>query len=225
VDVTSGAFWAALGSIMLANLVLSGDNAIVIAMAAESLPPPHQRRALVWGSAAAIGMRLALTAVAVAVLQWPYVRLVAAVLLLYIGTTLLRSRHDAAVPAAAAADGVASAIRTILLADLVMSLDNVLAMVAAADGDLLLLALGLLLSIPLIVFGSTLLLRIMRRWPVIKTLGAALLGVLAAQMLLGDPVVVDCCAPGSTLGRRATELLAAVGVVAVGRWRGRRRPG
>jgi len=190
-DFLSPAFWGALGSIILANILLSGDNAIVIALAARSLPPKQQKQAIFWGSAAAIVMRVVLTLIAVEILKWPYLKIVGGILLVYIGVTLLVSDDDDGEedkkPVQA---GMASAIRTILVADLVMSLDNVLAVAAAAKGNTPLLVIGLALSIPLIVFGSTLLLKVMDRFPIIITAGAALLGFLAGEMLVSDPAVV-----------------------------------
>jgi len=189
-DFTTGAFWAALGSIILANIVLSGDNAVVIAMAARSLPPHQQKKAIFWGSAAAIIMRIVLTLIAVEMLKWPYLKLVGALLLLYIGISLL-SEDDGGEGGHKEIGGMAAAIRTILVADLVMSLDNVLAVAAAAKGHTGLLIIGLAVSIPLIIFGSTLLLKVMERFPIIITLGAALLGFLAGEMLLTDPAVAE----------------------------------
>jgi YjbE family integral membrane protein len=190
VELTSAAFWLALGSIILTNIVLSGDNAVVIALAARSLPAEQQRKAIVWGSAAAIVMRVALTLLAVKLLQLPYLKIIGAVLLFYIGTQLLLDEEEEVEEGhAAQRKGMLSAVRTILVADLVMSLDNVLAVAAAAQGSVLLLVLGLGLSIPLIVFGSTLLLKLMERMPVIITLGGALLGFLAGEMLVTDPVL------------------------------------
>ena len=187
-DFTSTTFWAALGSIILANIVLSGDNAVVIAMAARSLPAHQQRKAIFWGSAAAIVMRIILTLVAVEMLKWPYLKIVGALLLLYIGITLL-SDNDGDAEGHAHHGSLMSAVRTILVADLVMSLDNVLAVAAAANGNTPLLVIGLAVSIPLIIFGSTLLLKVMDRFPIIITLGAALLGFLAGEMLFTDPAV------------------------------------
>ncbi len=190
-DLTSAAFWAALGSIIWVNILLSGDNAVVIALAARSLPPQHQKKAIFWGSAAAIVMRIGLTVIALEMLKWPYLKIVGGLLLLYIGTTLLVEDDDGG---GQGGDGrnasVMAAIRTILIADLVMSLDNVIAVAAAAKGDVPLLIIGLAISIPLIIFGSTLLLKVMERFPLIVTAGAALLGFLAGEMLLTDPAVV-----------------------------------
>ncbi len=220
-DITTGAFWAALGSIILANVVLSGDNAVVIALASRALPPSQQKKAIFWGSAAAIVMRIVLTLIAVQMLEWPYLKIVGGLLLVYIGVSLLNEDEGDE----GGGEGVGSmvaAIRTILVADLVMSLDNVIAVAAAAKGNTPLLIMGLAISIPLIVFGSTLLLKVMERFPIIITLGAALLGFLAGEMLLTDPAV----------GQRFPEIshdviniagaVGAVVVVVVGTWLQRR---
>ena len=221
-DFTTAAFWAAVGAITLANIVLSGDNAVVIAMAARSLPPGQRRRAIVWGSAAAVVMRIGLTLVAVEMLKWPYLKIVGALLLLGIGIALLREgaveergHHEIGT--------MAAAIRTILLADVVMSLDNVLAVAAAANGSLLLLVIGLVVSVPLIVFGSTLLLKVMDRFPVIVMLGAALLGFLAGEMMLTDPALHRWFGNLSEAVVRAGGILGAVLVVIVGKQLQRRQ--
>ena len=185
-ELMSAAFWAALGSIILANILLSGDNAVVIALAARSLPPHQQKKAIVWGSAAAIVMRVVLTLIAVEMLKWPYLKLIGGVLLLYIGVTLMLEEEDVETGQDEHNTGMMAAVRTILIADLVMSLDNVLAVAAAAKGNTLLLILGLGISIPLIVFGSTMLLKVMERFPIIITAGAALLGYLAGEMMASD---------------------------------------
>ena len=220
-DFTSGAYWAALGSIILANIVLSGDNAVVIAMAARSLPAHQQKKAIFWGSAAAIVMRIILTLIAVEMLKWPYLKIVGALLLLYIGISLL-SEDDGDEDGHNEIGGMAAAIRTILVADLVMSLDNVLAVAAAAKGNTALLIIGLAVSIPLIIFGSTLLLKVMERFPIIITLGAALLGFLAGEMLLTDPAVVARFGELSHTVINAAGVIGAVIVVAVGLWMQRR---
>ena len=189
-ELTSAAFWAALGSIIWVNIILSGDNAVVIALAARALPPHQQKQAIFWGSAAAIVLRVVLTVIAVEMLKWPYLKIIGALLLLYIGVTLMLEDDDHEGNGDRQTGGLLAAIRTILIADLVMSLDNVLAVAAAAKGDIALLVIGLALSIPLIIFGSTLLLKVMERFPIIITAGAALLGFLAGEMLLTDPALV-----------------------------------
>ena len=222
-DLTSPTFWAALGSIVLANVVLSGDNAVVIAMASRALAPTQRRRAIVWGSAAAIVMRIALTLIAVELLRWPYLKIVGSLLLFYIGITLLRTDEETG--DAPAQRGTLAAIRTILVADLVMSLDNVLAVAAAANGNTLLLVIGLVVSIPLIVFGSTLLANVMARFPVIVTLGAALLGFLAGEMLVSDPAVTTRVGEPSDGIVDGAGVAGAGLVVTVGRWLRRRQAG
>ncbi len=187
-DFMSPLFWSAFGSILLANIVLSGDNAVVIAMAARTLEPQQRSKAIFWGSAAAIVMRIILTIVAIQLLTLPYLKMIGAVLLVYIGVDLLKAEDDGE-DHGKVISGMAAAIRTILIADLVMSLDNVLAVAAAAKGNVPLLVMGLLVSIPLIIFGATLLTKVMERFPIIITIGAALLGFLAGEMLLTDPAL------------------------------------
>ena len=220
-DFGTTAFWAALGSIILANVVLSGDNAVVIALAARSLPASQQKKAIFWGSAAAIVMRIALTLIAAEMLKWPWLKLIGSVLLGYIGVSLL-GEDDGGEEGQAEGGGLFSAIRTILVADLVMSLDNVLAVAAAAKGDTPLLVAGLAISIPLIIFGSTLLLKVMQRFPVIITLGAALLGFLAGEMALTDPGVIQRFGELTHGAVTAASVVCAVLVVAVGLWLQRR---
>ena len=222
-EFTSAAFWAALGSIILANILLSGDNAVVIAMAARTLPAHQQKKAIFYGSAAAIVMRIVLTLIAVEMLKWPFLKIVGGVLLVYIGVTLLLEDDGGGDIGAKANGGLMTAIRTILVADLVMSLDNVLAVAAAAKGNTLLLVLGLGISIPLIIFGSTLLLKVMERFPVIITLGAALLGFLAGEMVFTDPAVTERFGPLSHTAVNIVAALGAVLVVALGKYLQRRQ--
>jgi YjbE family integral membrane protein len=216
-DFSSAAFWSAFGSIMLANIVLSGDNAVVIAMAARTLKPDQQKKAIFWGSAAAIVMRIVLTIVAIQLLTLPYLKLIGAVLLVYIGVDLLKGGGDED-GHGKEISGLGAAIRTILIADLVMSLDNVLAVAAAAKGNVPLLVLGLLVSIPLIVFGATLLTKVMERFPIIITIGAALLGFLAGEMLLTDPAVVSHFGVIGEQNVLFGGILGAILVVAIGTW-------
>ncbi|MET0538298.1 MAG: TerC family protein [Xanthobacteraceae bacterium] len=192
-DLGTPQFWIALLQIIGVNIVLSGDNAVVIALAARSLPDKQRKQAVVIGSAAAVLMRITLTVVAVEILRLPYLKLIGAALLLWIGVQLLapEGEDEAGDGTKKAAAGMATAVRTILLADLVMSLDNVIAVAAAAKGSLLLLVLGLLISIPLVIFGSTLLMKLMDRWPIIVTIGAALLGWVAGEMAVSDPSVQE----------------------------------
>ena len=222
-EFTSAAFWAALGSIILANILLSGDNAVVIAMAARSLPAHQQKKAIFYGSAAAIVMRIVLTLIAVEMLKWPFLKIVGGVLLVYIGVTLLLEDDAGGDMGAQQNAGLLTAIRTILIADLVMSLDNVLAVAAAAKGNTVLLILGLGISIPLIIFGSTLLLKVMERFPIIITLGAALLGFLAGEMIMTDPAVIQRFGEQSHTLVNAAAIAGALLVVALGKLLQRRQ--
>ncbi len=187
-------FWKALLQIIIINIILSGDNAVVIALAARHLPKKQQRNAIFFGSAAAIVLRVLLTIFAVQLLQYPYLKIAGALLLVWIGAKLLLPEEEHTEGGINSGGGLWSAIRTILIADLVMSLDNVIGVAAAAEtgppeARFALLIIGLGLSIPLIIVGSQLLLKLMERWPIIITLGAALLGFVAGEMLASDPAV------------------------------------
>jgi YjbE family integral membrane protein len=220
-DLSSAAFWSAFGSILLANVVLSGDNAVVIAMAARTLKPEQRGKAIFFGSAAAIVMRIVLTIVAIRLLTLPFLKIIGAGLLTYIGVDLLLGEDDGHGDGTQATN-MFSAIRTILVADLVMSLDNVLAVAAAAQGNLPLLTLGLLVSIPLIVCGASLLTKVMERFPIIITIGAGLLGFLAGEMLLTDPAVAGYLGSVDETAVIASGAVGAVLVVALGNWLRRR---
>jgi len=220
-DLMSGAAWGAFGAIVVANILLSGDNAVVIAMAARSLPPQQQKKAIFWGSAAAIVLRIILTIAAVQMLQLPYLKLAGALALLWIGVQLLVDSDEEGDVKAEGTMG--AAIRTILVADLVMSIDNVIAVAGAADRApehyrLPLLVVGLAMSIPLIIAGSTLLMKVMERFPIIITLGAALLGYLAGQMLATDPALEGWFKGNVPHAELIFGVVGAVAVVAVGRW-------
>ena len=224
-DWTSGALWGALLAIIVANILLSGDNAVVIAMAARSLRPEHQKKAIVWGSAAAIVMRVILTIVAVKLLTVPYLKLIGGVLLFWIGYQLLTDSDDEANIKSHSTIG--AAIRTILVADLVMSLDNVIAVASAADkapeaARLTLLIIGLAMSIPLIIAGSTILIKVMDKYPLIITGGAALLGFLAGSMMVSDPAVVHWFEANVPNAESLAGALGAVLVVAIAKWMSKR---
>ncbi|MGE5640471.1 MAG: TerC family protein [Clostridia bacterium] len=221
-------FWLGLAKIIGVNIILSGDNAVVIALAARSLPQKQQKMAVFWGSGAAIAMRIVLTLFAVALLSLPWLKVAGSVLLFWIGIKLLVPEEDEA--DIEASDKMLAAIKTILVADLVMSLDNVIAVAAAAGGSLVLLVLGLAISIPLVIFGATLLIKLMERYPVIITVGAALIGWVAGEMLATDLALKDWLSglgasyvnDKPSLGGVSLEyVLGAVGVVIVvvaGKW-------
>ena len=215
-------FWIALMQIIGVNIVLSGDNAVVIALAARGLPPDQQKRAIAWGSGAAVVMRIVLTVVAVELLRLPYLKIVGALLLLWIAVQLLLP-EDGEDGHGATVSGLGAAIKTILLADLVMSLDNVIAVAAAAKGNVALLVIGLAISIPLVVFASRLLLVLMEKYPVIITIGAALLGWVAGDMAVTDPIDQPWVDLNAAFLHWGAPLACAIAVVAVGKWLGARK--
>jgi YjbE family integral membrane protein len=215
-DVTSPVFWLALSQIILINIVLSGDNAVVIALACRSLPAHQQKKAIIFGSVGAIVLRIILTFFAVYLLSLPYLKLIGAALLLWIGVGLLKGDDDDA--DIEGNDGLLAAVKTIVIADLVMSLDNVIGVAAAAKGDVALLVIGLVISIPLIIFGSTLILKLMNRFPVIITLGAGLLGWVAGEMCLTDPAIHGWIESQSHLLHYIVPAAGAILVVAAGKW-------
>ena len=192
--LATSAFWIGLLKIIWVNILLSGDNAVVIALASRSLPATQQRQAVIWGSVAAIVMRVLLTLFAVQLLQLPWLKAVGAVLLVWIGIQLMV--EEGGEGRVKEAGNLFSAIKTILIADLVMSLDNVLAVAAAAEAALPearlpLVVFGLALSIPIVIFGSSVVLKLMERFPIIVTLGAMLLGWIAGEMLVKEDVVAS----------------------------------
>jgi YjbE family integral membrane protein len=212
-ELTQAEFWIALLQIIWVNILLSGDNAVVIALAARSLPPHQQKKAITIGSAAAIIMRILLTLVAAKLLLLPWLKLIGAILLVYIGVTLLLP-EDEDDGAGKNHGNLLAAIRTIMIADLVMSLDNVVAVAAAAMGNTTLLVVGLAISIPLVIFGSTLLLKVIERFPIIVWLGAALLGFIAGELLVGDPALQEPIARiDSALGVTEHNFALMVGAV------------
>ena len=186
--LTDANTWVAIMKIIGINIVLSGDNAVVIALACRNLPPVQQKKGIFFGGMAAIVLRIILTVFAVVLLTQPYLKLVGSVLLLWIAVKLV-------LPDDENSDGVEGqknlykAIKTILVADLVMSLDNVLGVAAVANGDIVLLTIGLIISMPLIIYGSTLILKLMTRFPIVITLGAALLGYVAGEMAVTDSAI------------------------------------
>jgi len=209
-------FWIGLLKIVWINIILSGDNAVVIAMAARSLPPQQQRTAVLFGSGAAVILRIALTVVAAKLLALPYLQIIGGALLLWIGTQLLSEEEDGEGQDKEYGSMLA-AVRTILLADLVMSLDNVIAVAAAAQGSMVLLILGLAISIPLVIFGSTLMIKLMERFPIIIMLGAALIGWVGGETIVSDTILRDVLVAKPWL-HYAAAVAGAVFVVAVGRW-------
>jgi YjbE family integral membrane protein len=189
VDIFSMQFLTALGAIVLIDLVLAGDNAIVIALAAKNLPRHLQKKAIVWGTVGAIAVRSAMTVAVVWLLQIPGLLLAGGALLIWIAVKLLKPADDGGEGAHTGATNFWGAMKTIVIADAVMGLDNVLAVAGAAHGSFLLVVLGLLISIPIVVWGSTMILKWVERFPAIMYVGAAVLAWTAVKMMLGEPVV------------------------------------
>jgi len=220
-------FWLELGAIVWINLLVSGDNAVMIALAARSLPPREQKLAVFWGSAAAVLLRIVLTAFAAALLELPWLKLAGGALLLWIGVKLMMPREEES--GVSAHSRLWHAIGTILVADLVMSLDNVIAVAAAANAaaptpdqatmKYTLLVLGLAISIPIVIFGSVMMLGIMARFPVVIALGAALLGWIAGDIMVDDAAIAKWVGAHAEWLRHwhAASILGALVVVGFGR--------
>lgn len=213
--IQSPDFWIGLVKIIWINIILSGDNAVVIALAARSLPPAQQKKAVLLGSGAAVVLRIVLTVVAVKLLALPYLQIVGGLLLLWIGIQLLGDEEEGE-DEGKAYGGMLAAVRTILIADLVMSLDNVIAVAAAAEGNTTLLILGLAISIPLVIFGSTLMIKLMERFPIIVMLGAALIGWVGGETIVSDVALREVLAANPWLHYAAAAAGAAV-VIAISR--------
>ncbi|MBP2634961.1 MAG: integral rane protein, YjbE family [Firmicutes bacterium] len=186
-------FAVALMSIITVNLLLSGDNALVIALASRKLPPEQQKKAIFWGGAGAIGLRIILTFAAIVLLQIPYLQLIGGLALLWIAVKLLVGEEDN--HELEANSNLWGAIKTIVVADLVMSVDNVIAIAGVAKGNVMLLIIGLAISIPIIIWGSKMINMLMERWPIIITIGAAFLGWTAGEMATADKKIAPLLNP------------------------------
>lgn len=211
-------FWVALAQIMMINIVLSGDNAVVIALAARGLPVKQQKTAVLWGSGGAVVLRIVLTIIAVALLKIPYLQAAGGLLLVWIAYQLLTEEEDEHADAAQQSTGnLMGAVKTILIADVVMSLDNTLAIAGVANGDWTLLIVGLALSIPLVVFGSTIIMKLMDRFPVIVYVGAGLIAYTAGEMIEADKALQPYL-PHFLHGAPYLAIALAVAVVGYGWW-------
>ncbi len=208
-------FWIGLLKIIWINIILSGDNAVVIALAARGLPPHQQQKAILFGSGAAVFLRIALTVVAAKLLALSYLQIIGGILLLWIGTQLLGGEEEDEGEGKEHA-GLMTAIRTILIADLVMSLDNVIAVAAAAKGSMTLLVLGLAISIPLVIFGSQLMIKLMDRFPIIIWFGAGLIGWVGGETIVSDVALKSFVDANAWLHYAGPALGAAL-VLAIGK--------
>jgi YjbE family integral membrane protein len=187
------AFWEGLLKIIGVNLVLSGDNAVVIALASRSLPPHLRNKAIWFGALGAVGLRLIFSFFIVELMTVPYIKIIGALLLLWIGVKMIVPEHGGHGNGGEGNGngGIWNAIKTIIIADAVMSLDNVIAIAAAANGNIVLIGLGLAMSVPLIIYGSTLILNWFIRYPVLIVAGAGLIGWIAGEIWITDPAIAE----------------------------------
>jgi YjbE family integral membrane protein len=216
-------FWISVLQIIAIDILLGGDNAIVIALACRRLPEAQRKQGIFWGVVGAIGLRVILIFFALQLLAIPFLKIVGGLLLLWIGIKLLQPEeevHDSI----EGSTHLLGAIRTIIIADAVMSLDNVIAVAAAAKGDLGLVIFGILVSIPIVVWGSKFVLKLMDRLPVVITFGGALLGWIAGDMLLGDAVVRPYLEGQPGWLKYAASTAGALLVMAIGTWLAKRAP-
>lgn len=211
-------FLIAVAQIIMIDILLGGDNAVVIALACRRLPEAQRAKGIFWGVVGAIAVRIVLIFFALQLLALPYLKLVGAALLLWIGVKLLLPEEDDAHEGMAASESLWGAVRTVIVADVVMSLDNVIAVAGAAHGDITLVVFGILVSVPIIVWGSRFVLKLMDRFPVVITLGGALLGWIAGGMAVSDGAVTAHLGELPGWLKYACGALGAVLVVAVGKW-------
>ena len=207
----------AIVQIIAIDIILGGDNAIIIALACRNLPSRQKRLGILWGTAGAIILRVILVFFASTLLTVPSLKLIGGVLLLWIGVKLLAEEDNLDEGSIKQSGSLMEAIRTIIIADFVMSLDNSVAIAAAAKGNMVLVVFGLLLSVPIIIGGSAIILRMMQRFPIIITLGAALLGWLAGDLIAHDPLLKDYMANLPDYAAKVAAGFAALAVVIIGR--------
>lgn len=212
----------ALLQIMLINVVLSGDNAVVIALACRRLSPRHQKIAFLWGSVGVVVLMVALTGIVSYLLSLPYLEMVGSAMLIWIGVKLLMGDDEGGEEGGVEQKStLGAAIRTIIIADMIMSLDNVLAMAAAAHGHLWMLIIGLFITVPVILFGSALLMKLMERFPFLVMVGAALIGWVAGEMAISDPAIKEWVDAHAAILHTASPIFGAIFVIAAGKILGR----
>lgn len=226
-DFLTTDFLIAVGQIILIDILLGGDNAVVIALACRKLPAAQRKMGILWGTLGAIVLRVILIFFALTLLQIPFLKIVGAALLLWIGIKLLLPEHDEAHGNIQASDRLWGAVKTVIVADFVMSLDNVIAIAGAAEGaggdnEMALVIFGLVVSIPIIVWGSQLVIKLMDRFPVVITLGGMLLGWIAGSMVVTDPVLKDWAEAQGRWLHYAVPAVGALLVLVLGKWLARR---
>jgi YjbE family integral membrane protein len=221
-ELFSAPWWSALMAIILIDLVLAGDNAIVIALAARNLPPNLQKKAIMWGTVGAIGVRALMTLIVVWLLKIPGLMLVGGLGLIWIAYKLLADQgseeHDG--PMATTFWG---AMKTIVVADALMGVDNVLGVAGAAHGAMDLVIIGLLISVPIVVYGSTMVLKLVEKFPVIIQIGAAVLAFTAAKMIVSEALLKDYVGPDHSAARYAVYAVSIAFVLGAGHWATRKQ--
>src|SRR2546427_4097405 len=222
VELATPQFWVAVVEIIFVNILLSGDNAVVIALACRNLAPRQRRQGIFWGVLGAIVLRIVLTFFAMSLLAYPWLKLIGGALLLWIGVKLI-TQDDGGEHKVKASDRLMTAVWTIIVADLIMSLDNVVGVAAAAKGDGLLIVFGLVTSIPIVIVGSQIIMRLIARFPVLVLAGGGLLGDIAGGMVVEDPALQSWIAADAAEGAWIVPPLRFVALVAFGLLLTRRR--
>lgn len=215
-DITNPQFWLSVAQIIVIDILLGGDNAVVIALACRQLPEHLRKKGIAWGVVGAVGLRIVLIFFALQLLGLPFLKVVGALLLLWIGIKLMVPEEDDPHEKIKGHDHLWGAVRTIVIADAVMSIDNVIAVAGAAKGELSLVVFGIAVSIPIIVFGSQFVLKLMDKFPIVITLGAGLLGWIAGDMIVSDVFVKPYLVSTPHWFHFLTAGLGAVIVIAVG---------
>ena len=216
-EIASLAFWIAVLQIIAIDILLGGDNAVVIALACRKLPDSQRNKGIFWGVVGAIALRVVMIFFALQLLAIPWLKVVGALLLFWIGVKLLLPEDDGHGDITPA-ENLLAAIKTVIVADAVMSLDNVIAVAGAAHGDLRLVIFGILVSIPIVVWGSQLVLKMMDRYPQVITAGGALLGWIGGGMIVTDPALPPGLIAGIPHAKTLAEILGAALVVVLGKW-------
>jgi YjbE family integral membrane protein len=222
-EITSSLFWIAVLQIIAIDIMLGGDNAVVIALACRKLPLEQRNKGIFWGVIGAIGLRVVMIFFALQLLAVPYLKIVGGLLLFWIGIKLMLPEHEDEHDNIDGGTTLMAAIKTIVIADAVMSLDNVIAVAGASHGSMVLVTFGILVSIPIVVWGSKLVLTLMDRFPIVITLGAALLGWIAGGMLLTDKATPESISKGIAYSHYLFACAGAISVVVVGKWLGSRK--
>ena len=222
-DFGTPQFWLAGLEIIVINILLSGDNAVVIALACRNLPPHQRRWGVFWGAVGAIVLRIILTFFAVSLLQLPYLKIIGSVLLLWIGIKLIAEEDGEDGHDVRASDKMISAIRTVVIADLVMSIDNVLGVAAAARGSLLLLIFGLVVSVPLVIGGAQIIMRLIERYPILIVAGGGLLGFVAGELVIDDSAIAEWVHAHAAWLEWVAPIVGIALVVAPAKWLEARR--